>query len=35
MRPDTYDPQAARVRLMLAIVGGILMVIGWLRWAFR
>jgi hypothetical protein len=32
MRRNAYDPQAARVRLMLAVVGAILLVVGWLRW---
>jgi hypothetical protein len=33
MRPNSYDPQAARVRFMLVVVGAILMIVGWVRWA--
>ena len=30
----TKDPQAQLVWFMLAIVGSILMLVGWFRWAF-
>ena len=34
MKPNTVDRSANAVWFWLAIVGIILMVVGWLRWAF-
>ena len=32
MTPSTTDPQTMRLWLMLAIVGAVLGIVGWLRW---
>jgi hypothetical protein len=33
MKIRTYDPQDLLVRTMLAILGAILCIVGWYRWA--
>jgi hypothetical protein len=34
MKTETSDPQALLVWTMLSIVGAILAIVGWYRWAF-
>ena len=33
MKPYTYDPQKQALLLILAILGMVLTIVGWLRWA--
>ena len=34
MKPYSYDPQSQAVLLILVILGMLLTIVGWLRWAF-
>ena len=33
MKPHAYDPQSQAILLILVILGVLLAIVGWLRWA--